>query len=115
MTIAADTILSRMNTTKLAMLRQQMRSTIASWVEFAAPEWDRFAGLFHVRCLPEGDHFLLPDATLDEFCFVCSGLLRAYYLADDGTEANKAFIADRELAGPLPAAAFREARYHELA
>jgi CRP-like cAMP-binding protein len=105
MTIAVDTIPSGKNTMKLALLRQQMRSAIASWVEFAEPEWDRFATLFHVRWIQEGNHFLLPDATLDELCFVCSGLLRAYYLADDGTEANKTFIADREFAGPLPAAA----------
>jgi CRP-like cAMP-binding protein len=32
-------------------------------------------------------------------------MLRAYYLDDDGTEANKTFIADRQFAGPLPAAA----------
>jgi CRP-like cAMP-binding protein len=105
MTITVDTIPLRTNIAKLAMLRQQMRSAIASWVEFAEPEWGRFAKLFHVRWIQEGDHFLLPDATLDELCFVCSGLLRAYYLADDGTEANKTFIADREFAGPLPAAA----------
>jgi CRP-like cAMP-binding protein len=104
-TIAVDTIPSWKNITKLAMLRQQMRSAIASWVEFAEPEWTRLAGLFHVRWIQGGDHFLLPDATLDELCFVCTGLLRAYYLADDGTEANKTFIADREFAGPLPAAA----------
>ena len=105
MTITVDTIPSWKNTTRLVMLRQQMRSAIASWVEFAEPEWGRFAGLFHVRWIQEGDHFLLPDASLDELCFVCSGLLRAYYLADDGTEANKTFIVDREFAGPLPAAA----------
>jgi CRP-like cAMP-binding protein len=104
MTIAVDTIPSRKNITKLTMLRQQMRSAIASWVEFTDPEWNRFAGLFHLRWVQEGDHFLLPDAILDELCFVCSGILRAYYLADDGTEANKTFIADREFAGPLPAA-----------
>ena len=104
MTIAVDTIPLRKNVTKLAVLRQQMRSAIASWVEFAEPEWDRFAGLFHLRNVQGGDHFLLPDASLDELCFVCSGLLRAYYLTDNGTEANKAFIADHEFAGPLAAA-----------
>lgn len=105
MATAVDTIRSRKNTTGRAMLHQQMRSAIASWVEFTEPEWSRFAGLFHIRRLQEYDHFLLPDVILDELCFVCSGLLRAYYLADDGTEANKTFIVDREFAGPLPAAA----------
>lgn len=108
MTIAVDPIPSRKNTTKLAILRQQMRGAIASWVAFAEPEWNRFAGLFHIRLVQQGDHFLLPDATLNELCFVCSGLLRAYYLADDGAEANKTFIADREFAGPLPAVALAQ-------
>src|SRR5262249_4173948 len=105
MTIDIDTIPSRKNSTKLAVLRQQMRSAIASWVEFATPEWDRFSRLFHLRWVQGGDHFLLPAPSLTRLCFVCGGPLRACYLADNGTEAKKAFIADHEFAGPLPTAA----------
>jgi CRP-like cAMP-binding protein len=87
------------------MLRQQLHSAVTSWVRFEEPQWHRFATLFHMRSLQEREHFFLPDASLDELCFVCSGLLRAYYLTDTGTESNKAFIAENEVAGPLPAAA----------
>jgi CRP-like cAMP-binding protein len=105
MTTMIDTIPSRKNNMKLEMLRQQMRSAVTSWVEFAEPQWDLFDALFHMRSVQDREHILLPDASLDELCFVCSGLLRAYYLADTGTESNKAFIAENEFAGPLPAAA----------
>src|SRR5262245_23219061 len=105
MTISVSIAPPLKTTTKLAALRQQMRSALTSWVEFAEPEWNQFAALFHLRSVQEREHVLLPDASLDELCFVCSGLLRAYYLADTGAEANKAFIAENEFAGPLPAAA----------
>ena len=105
MTILVSTALPLKTTTKLVALRQQMRSALTSWVEFAEPQWNQFAALFHMRSVREREHVLLPDASLDELCFVCSGLLRAYYLADTGAEANKAFIAENEFAGPLPAAA----------
>jgi CRP-like cAMP-binding protein len=105
MTTIVNTVLSQKNKTKLEMLRQQLRSAITSWVRFDEPQWNQFATLFHIRSLQEQEHFLLPDASLDELCFVCSGLLRAYYLTDTGTESNKAFITENEFAGPLPAAA----------
>jgi CRP-like cAMP-binding protein len=105
MTILVSTAPPLKTTTKLDALRQKMRSTLTTWVEFAEPQWNQFAALFHLRSVQEREHILLPDASLDELCFVCSGLLRAYYLADTGTESNKAFIAENEFAGPLPAAA----------
>lgn len=40
---------------------------------------------------------------MHELMFVCSGLLRFYYLAEDGTESNKAFAAENDFAGPLAA------------
>jgi CRP-like cAMP-binding protein len=91
--------------TNLAMLRGQMRRALTSWVEFAEPEWNLFAALFHMRSVQDREHILLPDASLDELCFICSGLLRAYYLADTGAESNKAFIVENEFAGLLPTAA----------
>src|SRR5262245_32031186 len=105
MTTTVSAIPSLKHHTKLAMLRKQMRRALTSWVEFAEPEWDLFAALFHMRSVQDREHILLPDASLDELCFVCSGLLRAYYLADTGAESNKAFIAENEFAGPLPTVA----------
>jgi hypothetical protein len=105
MTTIVRTIPPQKNKTKLEMLRQQLHSAVTSWVRFDEPQWNRFATLFHMRSVQEREHFLLPDASLDELCFVCSGLLRAYYLTDTGTESNKAFIAENEFAGPRPVAA----------
>lgn len=105
MTAMLDSVPATRTDTKLDILRQQLRSAVARWVDLSEPQWRQFAAIFHVRSLQEREHFLLPDASLDELCFVCGGILRAYYLADSGAESNKAFIAENEFAGPLPAAA----------
>jgi CRP-like cAMP-binding protein len=105
MTSVAGTHAQAQGTTNIAALRQHMRAALVPWVQFAEPEWVRFASLFHVRSVQEREHILLPGARVDDLVFVCNGLLRAYYLSDDGAESNKAFIAEHEFAGPLPATA----------
>jgi CRP-like cAMP-binding protein len=89
----------------IVALRQQMRTALFPWVQFAEPEWAGFASLFHIRTVQDRELILLPGARVDDLVFVCDGLLRAYYLSDTGTESNKAFIAEHQFAGPLPATA----------
>jgi CRP-like cAMP-binding protein len=105
MTSLISTRASVKNAPNLAALRHQMRIALVPWVQFAEPEWARFASLFHFRTVREREHILLPGASVDDLVFVCDGLLRAYYLSDTGIESNKAFIAEHEFAGPLPATA----------
>ena len=102
MTTAISATMLIRNQTKLLALRQQMRTALVPWVQFAQPHWNHFATLFQIRTIEEREHVLLPGERIDELYFVCDGLLRAYYLGADGAEANKAFIAENEFAGPLP-------------
>lgn len=46
----------------------------------------------------------MPGANQHEIIFVNQGLLRFYYIDEDGEEANKAFIGENEFAGPLASA-----------
>ena len=103
MTTAINSTASIRNQTKLFVLHQQMHTALVPWVQFTQPHWNRFAALFNSRTIKEREHILLPGASIDELYFVCAGLLRAYYLGDDGAEANKAFISENAFAGPLPA------------
>ena len=105
MTSVVSTRTPAQGTTNIVALRQHMRTALVPWVQFAEPEWVRFASLFHIRSVQDREHILLPGASVDDLVFVCDGLLRAYYLSDDGAESNKAFIAEHEFAGPLPATA----------
>jgi CRP-like cAMP-binding protein len=105
MTSVGSTRTPAQGTTNIATLRQHMRTALVPWLQFDEPDWERFASLFRIRRVHEREHILLPGASVDDLVFVCDGLLRAYYLSDDGAESNKAFIAEREFAGPLPATA----------
>ena len=67
-------------------------------------QWEQLAAIFQLKQVGDRDHVILPGATVHELYFVCRGLLRFYYLADDGTESNKAFVAENTFAGSLAAA-----------
>ncbi len=82
---------------------QQLRAALTEWVDLDEPQWDRLASIFEVRTVENQEHLLLPGDRVYELLFVCRGLLRFYYLADDGAESNKAFIAEDMFAGPLAA------------
>ena len=84
---------------------QQLKTALAAWVDLDDDQWHRLVGLFEVRTAREQEHLLLPGDRIYELFFVCEGLLRFYYLADNGTESNKAFIAEDQFAGPLAASA----------
>lgn len=84
-----------------------MRSFLRGWVTLEEPEWQQLAAIFRARTVPAQTHLLLPGSSVHELLFVCSGLLRFYYVGEDGAESNKAFIAEDAFAGPLAAAALR--------
>lgn len=85
------------------MLHQQLRTTVNQWVTLTDRQWETLVAIFRVRKIAEQTHLLLPGDYVYELLFVCSGLLRFYYLSEDGIESNKAFIAENTFAGPLAA------------
>jgi CRP-like cAMP-binding protein len=86
---------------------QQLRIAINQWAKLTDKQWDMFAAVFDERTVNEQEHILLPGDYVYELLFVCSGLLRFYYLSEDGTESNKAFIAENTFAGPLAASVLK--------
>ncbi|WP_054532789.1 Crp/Fnr family transcriptional regulator [Herpetosiphon geysericola] len=83
------------------MTHPQLRAAIQQWVALEKTQWTELAAIFHQRSVAAGTHLLLPGSHSHELVFVCSGLLRFYYLTEQGGEANKAFIAEGAFAGPL--------------
>ena len=83
------------------MHEQQLRTAINQWVELTDRQWATLAEIFRERVVKAQEYILLPGDYVHELLFVCSGLLRFYYLSEDGTESNKAFIAENTFAGPL--------------
>lgn len=85
----------------------QLRAAVEQWVDLTETQWQRLAMIFQPREIQEQMYLLQPGDYVHELLFVCTGLLRFYYLAEDGTETNKAFIAENTFAGPLAAAVLK--------
>ncbi|BAZ13809.1 hypothetical protein NIES4071_56490 [Calothrix sp. NIES-4071] len=92
-----------MNTAEKFTPHQQMQTAIAKWVDLAEQEWNLLASIFEVKTAQKQEYILLPGAKVHKLYFVCSGLLRFYYITDDCIESNKAFIVENTFAGSLAA------------
>jgi CRP-like cAMP-binding protein len=80
-----------------------MRAALTPWVVFAEPQWRTLASIFHLRVVDNHEYIIHPGSHAHQLFFVCSGLIRFYYVADDGMESNKAFIVENQFAGSLAA------------
>lgn len=65
--------------------------------------WRPFAAQLKKRCLGKGEFSALADTPVADVGFVASGLLRMYYVRDDGREFNKAFLTAGDLCGVFDA------------
>ena len=83
----------------------QLKTAVSQWVVLSDKQWQQFASIFRVREVGIRKNIVLPGATKHEIFFVNQGLLRFYYLGENGEETNKAFVAENEFAGPLASAA----------
>lgn len=83
----------------------QLYTAVSCWVDLSEAQWQQFAGIFKMRQVEARQFIALPGATQHEIIFVNQGLLRFYYVGEDGQETNKAFIGEDEFAGPLASAA----------
>ena len=81
-----------------------MRTAIQEWTPLSESQWNTLSHIFEVRPYSKGEHIHLPGSTRYELLFVSEGLLRFYYIGDDGNESNKAFLAEHSFGGPLAAA-----------
>lgn len=84
---------------------QQMRLTLQDWVDFNDSQWKQLASIFSIKTVAPRQDILLPHSAVHEIYFIYRGLLRFYYLSDDGAEFNKAFITENTFAGSLAALA----------
>lgn len=84
---------------------EQMRVALSTWVELTELQWQTLAAIFRVRKVEARQHLLQPGSKEHELLFVYQGLLRFYYPAEDGSESNKAFVAENAFAGALAASA----------
>ena len=86
---------------------EQMRRALRRWVALTELQWQTLAAVFRIRKLRSHEHLLQPGSSDHELLFVCKGLLRFYYPAENGNESNKAFVAENAFAGALAASALK--------
>lgn len=93
-----------MSMTEKSYIYEHLRFAMKEWVVLSELQWQTFSSIFHEKTVAAKDHLLYPGSTDYELIFVCEGLLRFYYLGEDGIESNKAFVTGGSFAGPLAAA-----------
>ena len=75
-----------MKTTESPIPYQQMQTTLLQWVDLKEPQWQQFTSIFQLKTFHKQEYILFPGAKFHQLYFVYSGLLRFYYIKDDGME-----------------------------
>jgi len=73
---------------------QQFFNSVKQDSNLEQEEFTRLLKLFELRTYKNKDHIIDPTEEKSSVFFILSGLIRYYYLAEDGKEWNKAFIAE---------------------
>jgi len=89
--------------TKKSQAFEHLRFAMKEWIQLSDLQWQTFSNVFFEKRFEAGTHLLQPGSTTYELIFVTEGLLRFYYLSEDGIESNKAFVPEGNFAGPLAA------------
>lgn len=82
---------------------EQMRASLKDWVELPEPQWSNLKSIFHLRVARKQEHIIWPGSKAYQVLFVYHGLLRTYYLTEEGAESNKSFATENMFGGPTSA------------
>lgn len=64
-------------------------------------EWNQFIDFFHIQMVAEGRHWIRAGEHCEEFFFISEGLVRLYYVDQEGNEVNEGFYEEGMLLGPI--------------
>lgn len=78
---------------------EKIYETISSISPIPREVWEKSQKIYSPRKLSYGDYFIKQGARPTEFAFVFSGVLREYYLTDQGSEYIKSFNFPGEFTG----------------
>ena len=73
---------------------EQLHQVIRSFTAIPEAEWTKARQLFQPVVLQKGSFFVRAGEVPKSLGFVVSGLLRLFYIDDDGAEFNKSFSAE---------------------
>lgn len=72
----------------------RLRSIIERFTNIPDDEWSFFSARLKEICLPRKSFLFRRGEKIENIYFVCKGLLRQFYLAEDGRETNKNFVPE---------------------
>ena len=79
----------------------KLRATLEQRFNASFSDWDRVNGFFHLLELADGDHWVRAGDLCEEFFYISEGLVRIYYIDQDGHEVNEGFYEEGKLLGPI--------------
>lgn len=80
---------------------QHLRNTLEYFYPITPAAWKDFRRLFQPATLAKGAYFVQEGNFNDKVAFVLEGVLRAYYLDENGTFYNKTFFIEHSFAASL--------------
>lgn len=83
-----------MITTDLNQCHLRLRSAIEKYVSLPEEEWNVFALQVKEMHVPRNAFLFCPGEQVDNIHFVCEGILRAFYLTEDGLEVTRNFTQE---------------------
>jgi len=79
----------------------KMLSTLQKQFNANLTEWEKFLDFFHLQTLTEGEHWIRVGESCEEFFYISEGIVRIYYIDQDGHEVNEGFYDEGKLLGPI--------------
>jgi len=77
---------------------EQIRRVISGYIDFNEEEWEQYASMFRVRKVAKKAVLLNEGAVCRDVFFVCSGLLRIYFIDHHGEEKTFHFSLENTFA-----------------
>ncbi len=75
----------------------QLKISLNTYTPIEHSEWQKLSLIFKEKNYEKGQNLIDPNMDKSKIFFVCKGLIRYYYLSEDGKEWNKAFINENTL------------------
>lgn len=80
---------------------EKMRTTLEERFHAELSDWNGFAEFFHLQQLKDNEHWIKAGQSCEEFFYIAEGLVRIYYVDQEGNEVNEGFYEEGMLLGPI--------------
>jgi len=80
-----------------------LQQGLSAFLDAPLSNWPQYAGQFYYRSMEPAEHWIQAGEVSTEICFVISGLLRVYYIDQNGNEVNQHFYQPGEVIAPVSA------------